>query len=92
MAERGSLKPDPELCAEVSRLAADYRYSASEFTNILLEYAIRDIDRVDAAVDERRQDGSRKARHRRSPGATLKAAPPVTSPQTTPTGDEKARN
>jgi hypothetical protein len=75
MADRGSLKPDHELCAELKRLAGEYRYSDTEFIDILLEYVLGDIDHVDAAVDERRKDGSRKARQRRSPGATLKAAP-----------------
>lgn len=77
MADRGSLKPTPELCAEIRRLAQDYTYSASELTNILLEYMVREVDRIDAAVDERRQEGSRRARQRRSPGPTkLQSAPP----------------
>jgi hypothetical protein len=89
MADRGSLKPDQQLCAELKRLATEYRYSDTEFVDILLEYVLRDIDRVDAAVDERRQDGSRKARQRRSPGTTLKAAPESTS-EAEPVGGAQA--
>ena len=78
VANRGSLKPDPELCAKLAALANDYRYSDTEFTDILLEYMFRDLDRVDAAIDERRQDGSRRARQRLLTPPKLVAAP---SPQ-----------
>lgn len=74
MRDRRELKAHPDLCTEVKRLADEYSYSDIAFTNILLGWVTGDIDRVDAAVEQARKEGSHKARLRRSPGK-LQAAP-----------------
>jgi hypothetical protein len=63
--QRGTLKAEPELCSEVVKLAKDYRFGVREFTELLLEWLLEDIDRIDQAVELNRKAGSRKARARR---------------------------
>lgn len=80
MPDRGTLKAHPELCASLKRLASIYRFSVVEFTNVLLEYVVRDPDRIDAALDEARKESSRKARQPQGIEATaLKPVAPRSS-------------
>jgi tRNA threonylcarbamoyladenosine modification (KEOPS) complex Cgi121 subunit len=72
---RASLKIAPGVHTELSTLADDYRFSISEFADVLLEYAMRDLARVDEALDERKREGSLKAHRRRSPEQPTKLRP-----------------
>jgi hypothetical protein len=72
---RASLKIAPLVHGELSTLADDYRFSIGEFADVLLEYAMRDLGRVDQALDERKNEGSQKAHRRRSDGQPTKLRP-----------------
>lgn len=63
---RVTLKAKPDVHAELARLADEYGIPVCQFTDILLEYAMRQVDRVDSAIDERKSEGSAKARARRT--------------------------
>jgi hypothetical protein len=65
---RQHLKASVHLHAEVKNLANDYGYGIAEFTDLVLEYVLCDLARIEAAIQERAKRGSEKARQRREPG------------------------
>jgi hypothetical protein len=63
--DRVSAKLDGVVYGEIIRLAADYRIGVGELVDMMLEYAVANIDHVDEAWSLRRADGSGRARKRR---------------------------
>lgn len=61
---RAPFKIDRKVHAELVKLADENGYGLFEFAEVLLEYATRDLERVDVAIAERRARG-RKASHER---------------------------
>jgi hypothetical protein len=65
MPERPQLRTSLEIFAEIDRLREEYGFAIGDFTDVLLEYATATVERVDAAIEERKQRGSIRARTRR---------------------------
>lgn len=69
---RCTLKAAPTVHSELVQLSEDYRLAIGDLTDILLEYAMSDLSRVDLAIDERKARGLENARARRG---TTEASP-----------------
>ena len=58
MADRVGAKIDADAHTELHRLSVDYRIPIGEFTDMLLEYVMREPDRVNQAIAERAAEGA----------------------------------
>jgi hypothetical protein len=63
--DRVSVKLNAETYTEISMLAADFRVGIGDVMEMLLEYALADVERVMAAWSLRGEDGADKVRKRR---------------------------